>query len=67
MQPEFSETVAYNRFVELKQQSLKPMAVFLQLCCLGKCTGVSFIDFTPIRVCHIKREFQHKTLNGLAT
>lgn len=43
------------------------MAVFLQLCCLGKCTGVSFIDSTPIRVCHIKREFQHKTFKGLAT
>ena len=42
------------------------MAVFLQLCCLGKCTGVSFIDSTPIRVCHIRREFQHKTFKGLA-
>ncbi len=43
------------------------MAVFLKLCCLGKCTGVSFIDSTPIRVCHIKREYQHKTFKGLAT
>jgi hypothetical protein len=67
MQSDFPETVAYNRFVELQQKSLMPMAVFLQFCCLGKCTGVSFIDSTPIRVCHIKREFQHKTLKGLAT
>jgi hypothetical protein len=66
MQSDFPKTVAYNRFVELQQKALMPMAVFLQLCCLGKCTGVSFIDSTPIRVCHIKREFQHKTFKGLA-
>jgi hypothetical protein len=67
MQSDFPKTVAYNRFVELQQKALMPMAVFLQLCCLGKCTGISFIDSTPIRVCHIKREFQHKTFKGLAT
>ena len=67
MQSDFPKTVAYNRFVELQQKALMPMAVFLQLCCLGKCTGVSFIDSTPIRVCHIRREFQHKTFKGLAT
>jgi hypothetical protein len=33
--------------------------------CLGKCTGVSYIDSTPLRVCHIKREKQHKTFKGL--
>lgn len=67
MQSDFPETVSYNRFVELQQKSLMPLAVFLQLCCLGKCTGVSFIDSTPIRVCHIRRESQHKTFKGLAT
>jgi hypothetical protein len=67
MKSEFPETVSYNRFVELQQKALMPMAVFLQLCCLGKCTGVSFIDSTPIRVCHIRREHQHKTFKGLAT
>lgn len=67
MQSDFPKTVSYNRFVELQQKALMPMAVFLQLCCLGECTGVSFIDSTPIRVCHIKREYQHKTFKGLAT
>src|SRR5215469_2515904 len=43
------------------------MTLFLQLCCLGKCTGISFIDSTPLRVCHIKREYSHKTFKGLAT
>jgi hypothetical protein len=34
---------------------------------LGKCTGISFIDSTAIRVCHIKREHIHKTFKGLAS
>jgi hypothetical protein len=67
MKSDFPKTVSYNRFVELQQKALMPMAAFLQLFCLGECTGVSFIDSTPIRVCHIKREFQHKTFKGLAT
>jgi len=66
-QRDFPHTVSYNRFVELQQKALLPMAVFLQLCCLGKCTGISFIDSTPIRVCHIKREKSHKVFKGLAT
>ncbi|GHT37533.1 hypothetical protein AGMMS49574_30270 [Bacteroidia bacterium] len=33
---------------------------------LGKCTGISFIDSTPIRVCHIKREHSHKVFKGMA-
>lgn len=67
MTSEFPKTVSYNRFVELQKKALMPMAAFLQLFCLGKCTGISFIDSTPIRVCHIKRERQHKTFKGLAT
>jgi hypothetical protein len=67
MQSDFPQTVSYNRFVELQQKAIVPMVVFLQLCCLGKCTGISFIDSTPIRVCHIRRESQHKTFKGMAT
>jgi hypothetical protein len=64
---DFPQTVSCNRFVELQQKALLPMTVFLQLCCLGKCTGISFIDSTPLRACHIKREYSHKTFKGLAT
>ena len=63
----FPHTVSYNRSVELQQKALVPMVVFLQLCCLGKCTSISFIDSTPIRVCHIKREKLHKVFKGLVT
>ncbi len=63
---EFPQTVSYNRFVELQQRCMLKMTCFLQLCCLGECTGVSFIDSTPIRVCHIKRQWNHRIFEGLA-
>jgi len=67
LQADFPQTVSYNRFVELQQKAVMPMVLFLQLCCLGKCTGISFIDSTPLRVCHIRREHSHKVFKGLAT
>jgi Transposase DDE domain len=62
----FPQTVSYNRFVELMQSTLLPMAIYLKTQCLGQCTGISFIDSTPLRVCHIKRERSHKTFKNLA-
>src|SRR5690554_4057814 len=49
---EFPETVSYNRFVELMQSCLLPLTLFMKTRCLGECTGISFVDSTPIRVCH---------------
>ncbi|TLX75629.1 IS982 family transposase [Labilibacter sediminis] len=66
MTDDFPQTVSYNRFTELQQKVLIPMTVFLQVSCLGECTGISFIDSTPLRVCHIKRERQNKVFKELA-
>jgi hypothetical protein len=63
----FPHTVSYSRFVELQQKTVMKMTLFLQLCCMGKCTGISFIDSTPLRVCHIRREHSHKTFKGIAS
>ena len=60
MQADFPNTVSYNRFVELSQRVLFPMTIFLKTCCLGKCTGISFVDSTPIRVCKNKRIKRNK-------
>lgn len=43
------------------------MAVFAKTICTGECTGISFIDSTPIRVCRNKRIFNHKVFEGIAT
>jgi len=64
---DFPNTVSYNRFTELMQQSLMPMVLFLKTCCLGDCTGISFIDSTPIRVCKNKRNSRNKVFKGIAT
>ena len=66
MRGEFPRLVSYNRFVELMKSSLLPLVVYLKTQCLGKCTGISFIDSTPLRACHIKREHSHEVLRGLA-
>ena len=64
MKGEFPQTVSYNRFVELQKKVVVKLAIFLKMFCLGKFTGISYIDSTPIRVCHIKREKQHKVFKG---
>ena len=63
----FPQTVSYNRFVELQKQTLLPLALFAKTCCMGECTGISFIDSTPMRVCKNKRIFNHKVFDGIAT
>ena len=67
MRAEFPRLVSYNRFVELMQSCLLPLVVFLKIHRRGKCTGISFIDSTPLRACHIKREHSHKVLSGMAS
>lgn len=67
MQGEFPETVSYNRFVELMQSNMLPLVLFMKTCCLGKCTGISFVDSTPIRVCKNKRIGNNKVFDGIAT
>ena len=66
MKSEFPQTVSYNRFVELQKKVVVKLAILLKMFCLGKCIGISYIDSTPIRVCHIKREKQHKVFKGFA-
>ncbi len=62
----FPDLVSYNRFVELQKKVIQPLAVYLKLYGLGKCSGISFIDSTTLKVCHYKREKQHKVFKGIA-
>jgi hypothetical protein len=63
---EFPNTVSYNRFTELMQSAILPMTIFLKTCCLGDCTGISFVDSTPIRVCKNKRIPRNKVFKDTA-
>ncbi len=64
---EFPKTVSYNRFIELSHKVCMPMTLFLKTCCLGTCTGISFVDSTPVRVCKNKRISTNKVFEGIAT
>ena len=63
---EFPNTVSYNRFTELMQSSILAMSMFLKTCCLGDCTGISFVDSTSVRVCKNKRIKRNKVFKGIA-
>ena len=62
----FPKVVSYNRFVELERDVAIPLALFIKKVLLGKCTGISFVDSTPLRVCRNQRILIHKTFKGIA-
>lgn len=62
----FPKTVAYNRFVELQKKVVMMLAIFIKEVLLGKCTGVAYVDSTPLRVCKQQRILIHKTFKGIA-
>lgn len=62
----FPKVVSYNRFVELQKEAMLPLCALLKSKLLGKCTGISFADSTPLRVCREQRIRQHKVFKDLA-
>lgn len=62
----FPKLVSYNRFIELQAKVAVPFMLFLKECRLGKCTSVSFIDSTTIKVCRNQRITWHKTFQATA-
>ncbi len=65
LQSEFPTLVSYHRFVELMPTILVPLVAYLHTQ-LGRCTGISFIDSTPLAVCHNARIHQHRVFAGRA-
>jgi len=63
LRAEFPHLVSYNRFVELMPSVLVPLCAYLQSC-YGPCSGISFIDSTPLVVCHNRRIGQHRVFAG---
>ena len=61
----FPGLVSYGRFVELMPSTLIPLCAYLRQC-QGACTGISFIDSTPLAVCHPQRRHHHRLFAGQA-
>lgn len=62
---EFPGLVSYGRFVELMPSVLLVLCAYLQHK-FGSCTGIAFVDSTPIAVCHNRRISRHKVFKDLA-
>ena len=62
---EFPSLVSYQRFVEFIPSTLLPLCAYLRTG-LGSCTGISFLDSTPLAVCDNHRIPQHKVFDGVA-
>lgn len=65
LRPYFPRLVSYNRFVELLPRALMPLCSYLNTR-KGRCTGIAFIDSTPLSVCHNRRIHSHKVFDGWA-
>ena len=63
---DFPDLVSYNRFVEIMKFALVPLLLYTIKARSGKCSGISFIDSTPIKVCDSHRISCHKVFDGFA-
>jgi Transposase DDE domain len=66
LRPYFPTLVSYTRFVELLPRALVPLCCYLHTR-KGRCTGIAFIDSTPLGVCHNRRIKAHRVFAGWAT
>jgi IS5 family transposase len=57
---EFPGLGRYTRFVEYIPSVLVPWIIYLRTCCLGECSGISFIDSTSLDVCLNQRIHCHR-------
>lgn len=62
---DFPQLLSYNRFVEIKPRAVIPLNCLLHFS-LSQCTGISFIDATPLKICHNKRICSNKVFKDLA-
>ena len=61
----FPRLVSYGRFAELMPGALIPPCGYLQAR-KGRCSGISFVDSTSLKVCHNRRIHSHQVFRGCA-
>lgn len=65
LKPFFPNLLSYSRFINHMKTCLFPLFVFSQGC-LGKCSGISFVDSTILTVCHARRINSHRVFKKTA-
>ena len=63
---DFPDLVSYNRFVEIMQFALVPLILYTIKARFGKCSGISFVDSTPLKVCDNRRIHNHRVFSKYA-
>lgn len=64
---EFPKLVSYDRFIVLKKRILSYLILLLEWYFhQAQATGISYIDATPLAVCHPKRISRNKVFSGIA-
>lgn len=61
----FPNLPSYQRFVELMNRAIFPLALFIQTNC-GKKTGIYYIDGSCLPVCHLKRSKRNQVFKQVA-
>jgi hypothetical protein len=62
---DFPKALSYSRFVALMPRLFMPLNILVHTL-FGKKTGTYFIDTSPIKVCHNKRQSSNKVFRGFA-
>lgn len=63
---DFPNLVSYNRFVEIMKYALVPLLLYTIRARFGKCSGISFVDSTPLKVCDNHRIHNHRVFSEYA-
>ena len=63
---DFPDLVSYNRFVEIMKFALVPLILYTIKARFGKCSGISFVDSTPLKVCDNHRIHNHRVFSEYA-
>lgn len=62
---DFPNLLSYNRFIEIKPRATIPLSCLLQFS-FGECSGVSFVDATPLKICHNERIYTNRVFRRSA-
>ena len=63
---DFPNLVSYNRFVEIMEYALVPLILYIVRARFFRCSGISFVDSTPIKVCDNHRIKSHRVFSEYA-
>ncbi len=63
---DYPDIVSYNRFVEIMKFALVPLILYTIKVRFGKCSGISFVDSTPLKVCDNHRIHNHRVFSEYA-